>query len=189
MKKSSKLVVNPEYFILVYIDFQMHVCKFIISCTLILRFVFLKYQPYVLPGDVYRRNIVRVAEAWLDLEARTAFYAKLGIAPGSVNFGSLTEQRATQVMRVEHITYEINVGSMGDMTGMHARARLVMRVEHITYDIYVGSMGDTAGMHARATLVMRVEHITYKIYVGRIRDMSGMHARATLVIRVGHITF
>ena len=62
----------------------------------------------------------------MDLEARTAFYAKLGIAPGSVNFGSLTEQRATQVMRVGHITYDVYVWSMGDMTGMHARATQVM---------------------------------------------------------------
>jgi polypeptide N-acetylgalactosaminyltransferase len=52
--------------------------------------------PYTVDGGLYRRNLVRIAEAWMDLKSRQKFYKASGILPGSVPFGSIDEQLATQ---------------------------------------------------------------------------------------------
>jgi polypeptide N-acetylgalactosaminyltransferase len=52
--------------------------------------------PYAVDGAAYRRNLVRIVEAWFDDESKQNFYKASGFPAGSVDFGSLDEQRATQ---------------------------------------------------------------------------------------------
>jgi polypeptide N-acetylgalactosaminyltransferase len=52
--------------------------------------------PYTVDGKQYRRNLVRIAEAWFDSDAKHNFYRASGFLPGSVDFGSIQEQRQLQ---------------------------------------------------------------------------------------------
>jgi polypeptide N-acetylgalactosaminyltransferase len=52
--------------------------------------------PYKVDGYAYRRNIVRIVEAWMDDEAKKKYYSASGFPAGSVPFGSVDEQRSTQ---------------------------------------------------------------------------------------------
>jgi polypeptide N-acetylgalactosaminyltransferase len=52
--------------------------------------------PYEVRGDVYRRNIVRVVEAWFDTPSKRRFYAALKLRPGAVHPGDLEDTHAMQ---------------------------------------------------------------------------------------------
>jgi polypeptide N-acetylgalactosaminyltransferase len=58
--------------------------------------VFRAKFPYKVSGREYRRNLVRIAEAWMDDYGRQKFYKASGFRAASVKFGSIAEQRATQ---------------------------------------------------------------------------------------------
>ena len=58
--------------------------------------VFRGNHPYSFPGDVYKKNIVRVAEAWLDETTKSKFYHAINTIPGTVPFGNLDEQKTLQ---------------------------------------------------------------------------------------------
>ena len=58
--------------------------------------VFRNDHPYEFPGDAYLRNIVRVAEAWMDEPSKEKFYAAIHTKQGSVNFGSVEETHQLQ---------------------------------------------------------------------------------------------
>ena len=52
--------------------------------------------PYNVDGGLYRRNLVRIAEAWMGDKYKQRFYKAAGINAGQVEFGSIEEQLETQ---------------------------------------------------------------------------------------------
>ncbi len=58
--------------------------------------VFRDSFPYEVRGDLYMRNLARVAEAWLDEDGVTRFYEAIHTKRGSIKIGSLTAQRELQ---------------------------------------------------------------------------------------------
>lgn len=47
-------------------------------------------------GDIYRRNIVRIAEAWMDPESKGKFYRAINAAQGTVEFGTVQDIKDMQ---------------------------------------------------------------------------------------------